>query len=375
MAARPFRLEVPAPALEDLRERLARTRLPDEPPLEPWSTGTSLSYLEELIDYWRTRFDWRAWEAKLNTFPQFQAQIGGIDLHFIHQPSKKPKAIPLLISHGWPGSVFEFHKLIPLLAEHFSVVAPSLPGYGLSFKPGQKRFGAPEIADLFAELMTSLGYERFAYQGGDWGASIGSVLGWKHPQRLLGLHLNLLMVPRNPNQTVSTPEEKAYIEQLRHFLKEEAGYQAIQGTKPQTLAYGLTDSPAGLAAWIVEKFRAWTDNDGNPERAVSRDEMLANISLYCFTGAIGSSFWPYYARLHGEWPIPRGKTVDVPFAYAEFPKEILTPPRSIASKVYTNIQRWTVMPKGCHFAALEQPQALARDIIEFFRSRNGQEPS
>ena len=178
------------------------------------------------------------------------------------------------------------------------------------------------------------------------------------------------MVPRDPNQAVTTPEEKAYIDQLRHFLKEESGYQAIQGTKPQTLAYGLTDSPAGLAAWILEKFRAWTDNDGNPESAISRDEMLADISLYWFTGAIGSSFWPYYARNHGDWPIPRGKTVAVPLAYAQFPKEILTPPRSIAEKVYTNIQRWTVMNKGGHFAALEQPDALARDIIGFYGQRS-----
>src|SRR5689334_13738495 len=265
MPPRPFRLEVPESALADLRERLARTRFPDEPPLEPWSTGTSLTYLKDLVSYWESKFSWRTWEAKLNAFPQYKTQVGGIDLHFIHQPSKNPKAIPLLLSHGWPGSVLEFHKIIPLLAEHFIVVAPSLPGYGLSFTLGQKRFGAPEIADLFAELMTQLGYERFAYQGGDWGASIGSVLGWKHPQRLLGLHLNLLMVPRDPNQEVSTPEEKAYLQQLRHFLKEEAGYQAIQGTKPQTLAYAMTDSPTGLAAWIIEKFRAWTDNDGNPE--------------------------------------------------------------------------------------------------------------
>ena len=364
---KPFSLSIPEAAIADLKDRLARTRFPDEPPLEPWSTGTSLSYLQQLTKYWGTEFDWRVWEAKLNAFPQYTVQLGGIDLHYIHASSKKPNAIPLLLSHGWPGSVFEFHKLIPLLTEHFTVVAPSLPGYGLSFKPGQKRFGAPEIADLFAELMTRLGYERFAFQGGDWGASIGSVLGWKHPQRLVGLHLNLLMVPRDPKQPAATPEEQRYTEELKHFLKEETGYQAIQGTKPQTLAYGLTDSPAGLAAWIVEKFRAWTDNDGNPESAVSRDEMLANISLYWFTGAIGSSFWPYYERLHGEWPVPRGRTVDVPTAYAAFPREILRPPRSLASRTYTNIQRWTVMEKGGHFAALEQPKAVARDVTDFFR--------
>ncbi|MBV8030872.1 MAG: epoxide hydrolase [Betaproteobacteria bacterium] len=366
MQPRPFRLEVPESAVADLRERLGRTRFPDEPPGEAWTTGTSLSYLRSLIHYWQSSFDWRAWEGKLNAFRQFKAELGGIELHYIHEPAAKKETIPLLISHGWPGSVFEFYKLLPLLKDRFTVVAPSLPGYGLSFRPGQKRFGAPQIADLYADLMSSLGYERFAYQGGDWGASIGSVLGWKHPQRLIGLHLNLLMVPRDPNQPASTPEEKAYIDELKHFLKEETGYQWIQGTRPQTLAYGLTDSPAGLAAWIVEKFRAWTDNDGNPESAVSRDEMLANLSLYWFTGAIGSSFWPYYERLHGEWPIPRGKTVDVPLAYAAFPKEILRPPRSLASRVYTNIKRWTVMEKGGHFAALENPTRLAADIKAFF---------
>ena len=186
---------------------------------------------------------------------------------------------------------------------------------------------------------------------------------------MTGIHLNLLAVRRDPAMLANpTPEEKIYLEQLNHFLKEETGYQWIQGTKPQTLAFGLTDSPAGLAAWIVEKFRAWTDCNGDPENAVSRDEMLANISLYWFTGAIGSSFWPYYARMHGPWPIPEGQTVDVPTGYAEFPKEILRPPRSLATKTYTDIRRWSVMQKGGHFAALEQPEALAREVREFFRS-------
>ncbi|GAC1527216.1 MAG: alpha/beta fold hydrolase [Ramlibacter sp.] len=363
---RPFKLKISEPALADLRERLARTRFADEPPAEPWATGTSLTYLKELVAYWENGFSWKAWEDRLNTFEQFKVDVAGIDLHYIHAQSQTPGAPPLLLVHGWPGSVFEFHKILPLLTRHFTVVAPSLPGYGLSFAPGQARFGAPQIADAFAQLMTMLGYERFAYQGGDWGASVGSVLGWRHPQRLSGLHLNLLMVPRDPNQETSTPQERQYLGELREFLKEETGYQWIQGTRPQTLAYALTDSPTGLAAWIVEKFRAWTDNDGNPESAVSRDEMLANISLYWFTGAIGSSFWPYYERLHGEWPIPRGKTVDVRLAYAAFPKEIIRPPRSLAEKIYTNIQRWTDMPRGGHFAALEQPERLAADVIEFF---------
>jgi microsomal epoxide hydrolase len=358
----PMQIRIADADIADLRERLARTRFPDEPPLEPWSTGTSLSYLKELTRYWQTGFDWRAQEEKLNAFRQFTLPIGGIDLHFIHEPGRGPNPIPLLLSHGWPGSIVEFRRLIPLLTERFTVVAPSLPGYTLSFKPGQKRFGVEEIADLFAELMTGvLGYQRFAAQGGDWGGFISSVLGWRHPEKLLGIHLNLLAIRRDPRIPPENAEEAGYLAQLARWLKEETGYQWIQGTKPQTLAYALTDSPAGLAAWIAEKFRKWTDTE------IHRDDLLANISLYWFTGAIGSSFWPYYARMHRPWPIPEGKTVDVPTGYADFPKEILRPPRSLAAKTYTNIQRWTTMPRGGHFAAMEQPEALAREILEFFK--------
>jgi microsomal epoxide hydrolase len=369
-APRPFTLNVPDADIADLAQRLARTRWPDEPPQEPWSTGTSLSYMKPLVDYWRAGFDWCTWEAKLNGFRQFTVPIGGIDLHFIHEPGRGPNPMPLLISHGWPGSVFEFHKIIPLLTEHFTVIAPSLPGYTLSFKTGQRRFGIGDIADLYAELMTDvLGYERFGVQGGDWGGFVASVMGLRFPERVAGIHLNLLAVRRDPKMIESpTPEEKVFLEQLALFLKEETGYQWIQGTRPQTLAFGLADSPAGLAAWIVEKFRAWTDCGGNPENAVSRDEMLANISLYWFTGCIGASFWPYYARMHGPWPIPEGSTVDVPTGYAEFPREILRPPRSLAKKTYTDIRRWSVMKKGGHFAALEQPAALAHEVVEFFRA-------
>ena len=345
-----------------MRERLARTRLPDEPPLEPWSTGSSLSYIRELVGYWHSGFDWRAQEARINRFRQFAVSLCGIELHFIHEPGSGTDAMPLLLSHGWPGSIVEFLELIPLLAERFTVVAPSLPGYTLSFKPGQARFGVEEIAECFAQLMTRLGYQRFAVQGGDWGAFIGSRLAAQYPQRVIGLHLNLLAVRRDPKIPAASPEEAAYLQQLAHWLKEETGYQAIQGTKPQTLAYALTDSPAGLAGWIAEKFRSWSDG------GIRRDDMLANIALYWFSGAIGSSFWPYYARLHRRWPF---ETVDVPVGYAEFPKEILRPPRSLAAKTYTNIQRWTVMHRGGHFAALEEPRALAGEIVEFFRSLGG----
>jgi microsomal epoxide hydrolase len=360
---RAFTLHVSNEALQDLGSRLARTRWPDEPPLAPWATGTSLAYMEELVAYWRQGFDWRAAEARLNAFPQFKAALRGIDLHFLHVPGRRPDAMPLLLSHGWPGSVFEFLRLIPLLQEHFTVIAPSLPGYGLSFAPAQPRFGTDEMAEVFHELMTGvLGYRRYCCQGGDWGASISTVLGHRHPEAVIGIHLNLLIVRRDPK--LST--DPVYTKQLKNFLAEEAGYQAIQGTKPQTLAFGLSDSPAGLAAWIVEKFRTWSDCGGVPENAIPRDDMLANIALYWFTGAIGSSFWPYYARLHAGWPIPEGGTIGVPMAYAQFPKEILIPPRALAEKTYTDIRRWTAMPKGGHFAALEQPEALARDVIEFF---------
>jgi pimeloyl-ACP methyl ester carboxylesterase len=358
---RPFRLHVPDAALAELRERLARTRFPDEPPLEPWVTGTSLGYLKELLAYWGAGFDWRSHEASLNRFRQFKAEIAGIELHFIHEPGRAPNPMPLLLMHGWPGSVWEFHRLIPLLTERFTVVAPSLPGFTLSFTPGQPRFGTIEMADAFAELMALLGYRQFGAQGGDWGASIATRLGYAHAERLIGIHLNLLSIRRDPNITAQTAEETAYLAQLKNFMQNEMGYQWIQGTRPQTLAYGLTDSPAGLAAWIAEKFRVWSDEPP------SRDDLLANVSLYWFTGAIGSSFWPYYARMHQGWPIPAGKTIDVPTGYADFPKEILRPPRSLAEKTYTDIRRWITMKKGGHFAALEQPEALASEITEFFR--------
>jgi pimeloyl-ACP methyl ester carboxylesterase len=376
-----FQLHVPDSAITDLRERLARTRFPDQAPGEPWAYGTSVAYLQELVAHWQRGFDWRAQEARLNAFPQFKVALHGIDVHYLHVqgvgPKNGPRPTPLLLSHGWPGSVFEFLDLIPRLtdparfggdpADAFTVVAPSLPGYGLSFAPGQPRFGLEMMADCFAELMSGvLGYEKFAAQGGDWGAFVTSRLGGAHADKLIGIHLNLLTLRRDLKMVENpTPEERRYLGELEAWLKEETGYQWIQGTRPQTLAFGLTDSPAGLAAWIVEKFRAWSDCNGDVESVFTKDHMLANISLYWFTGAIGSSFWPYYARLHGPWPVP--DRISVPMGYAAFPREILRPPRSLAERLYTDIRRWTVMPRGGHFAAMEQPEALAREITEFFR--------
>ncbi|HYZ21424.1 MAG TPA: epoxide hydrolase [Rhodopila sp.] len=381
MAAQPtpFTLNIPDQAIADLRDRLARTRFPDQAPDGPWAYGTDLDYMRELVAYWQDRFDWRAQEAALNVFPQFKVGLHGIDVHYLHVPGQGPAPVPLLLMHGWPGSVFEFIDIIPRLTDPgrfggdpkdaFTVVAPSLPGYGLSFTPGQKRFNIEEIAACFSELMTGvLGYARYGAQGGDYGAFTASRLGYAHADNVIGIHINLLTIPRDrPPPENATEAERRYFEELRGWIREETGYQWIQGTKPQTLAYGLTDSPAGLAAWIAEKFRSWTDCGGRIENAVGRDRMLADIALYWFTGAIGSSFWPYYARLHGGWPIPAGGTVDVPMGYAAFPKEIIRPPRSIAGQTYTNIQRWTEMERGGHFAAMEQPEALAREVQAFFR--------
>jgi len=374
MTPTPFTLHVPEAAITDLQQRLAATRFPDQPPGPAWETGADLAYVQALVEHWRTGFDWRAAEAGLNAFPQFKLPLHGIGLHYLHVLGTGPAPQPLLLSHGWPGSVFEFLELIPRLtdparfggdpADAFTVVAPSLPGYGLSFQPGQERFNVEDIADCFASLMTALGYDRFGAQGGDWGGFVTSRLGAVHADRLVGIHLNMLAIRRDPSGG-ATPDEVVYDQQLKAWLREESAYQAIQGTKPQTLAFALTDSPAGLAAWIVEKFRAWSDCDGDPANAIPRDRMLANIALYWFTGAIGSSFWPYYGRLHGSWPIPG--TVDVPMGYAEFPHEMLRPPRSLAARTYTDIQRWSVMPRGGHFAALEQPEALAAEIRAFFR--------
>ncbi len=380
MSNRPeaFSLDIPDAAIADLRERLAHTRFPDQAPGAPWAFGTDVDWLRRLVAYWRDGFDWRSEEKRLNAFPQYKVALHDIELHFLHVPGKGPRPLPLLLSHGWPGSVFEFMELIPRLtdparfggdpADAFMVVAPSLPGYGLSFTPGQKRFGVEAIAACFADLMSDvLGYRRFGAQGGDWGCFITSCLGHAHPDRMIGIHLNLLPLRRDPKMLANpTAEERQYLDELAHWLKEETGYQWIQGTRPQTLAFGLTDSPAGLAAWIGEKFRAWSDCGGDVESVFSKDQLLANISLYWFTGAIGSSFWPYYARMHGPWPIPEGETIDVPTGYCEFPREILRPPRSLAERSFTDIRRWSAMPRGGHFAAMEQPDSLAREIRAFF---------
>jgi len=375
---RPFTIQVADEVLADLRLRLERIRWPDENPGGGWQYGSDLAYMKALAAHWREQYNWRAHEARLNRLPQFVASVDGIDLHFIHVPGVGPHPLPLLLSHGWPGSIVEFERLIPLLTDPgrfggdpvdaFTVVAPSLPGYTFSFRPEQPRFNLAQIADLFARLMVEgLGYRRFAAQGGDWGAYISAQLGASHAERVLGIHVTLLSGPREATPAPQTDEERAYVAELQHWLREEQGYGMIQGTKPQTLAYGLTDSPLGLAAWIVEKFRTWSDCGGDVERRISKDVLLTNVMLYWVTGAINSSFWPYWARRHEPWPLSQQTPVRAPTAYASFPKEILHPPRAWVEPVYPNLRRWTMMPAGGHFAALEEPEALATDMRAFFR--------
>ena len=341
--------------------------------------GTDLPYLKSLVEYWRDGYDWRKHEAQLNGFKQYKVQLAGIDLHFIREEGKGPKPMPLLISHGWPGSVHEFHKILPMLtdparfggdpADAFTVIAPSLPGYAFSFTPNQPRFSVEQIADVFAELMTDvLGYKRFAAQGGDWGGFVTSRLGYAYPERLAGIHLNLLSLrrdtalPQNP-----TEEEKRYFEERAHWMKEEVGYTWIQGTKPQTLAYGLTDSPVGLAAWIVEKFHTWSDHRGDLDGYLGRDDMLTNIMLYWVTGAIGSSFWPYYARMHGRGRSPMARASACRWATRSFRR------RSCVRRAHwrKRCMATSVAGRRCRRAGTSprssSPNCWREEMREFFR--------
>ncbi|GIX49137.1 MAG: multidrug MFS transporter [Candidatus Tectimicrobiota bacterium] len=382
----PFTIDVPEAVLEDLRQRLARTRWPDEIPHSGWQYGTNLAYLQALVAYWQHTYDWRAQERLLNRFPQYRVQLGDVTLHFIHQPGQGPAPLPLLLLHGWPSSVYEFLSVIEPLtnpaahggdaADAFSVVVPSLPGYAFSHVPHQRRLDLEEMAALLQRLMVEvLGYSRFAAHGGDWGAFLAARLGYAYPEHLLGIHLTMVPVAPHPSErTDLSPAEAAFLKEAEAFRREEAGYQWIQGTKPQTLAYALTDSPVGLAAWITEKFYAWTDCGGDLERRVSKDALLTTIMLYWVTQSINSSFWLYYQLYHHPWRLGRGERIAVPTAVAAFPREILRPPREWAARV-CNLQRWTPMPAGGHFAALEEPAALVADLRAFFRTlRSGGAP-
>lgn len=377
-----FRLATSDVALCDLYTRLACARLPDQPAQHGWEVGMELDWFTRLLTYWRDQFDWREQEAHLNTFPQYVAQVGDTKVHFLHMRGSGPAPMPLMLAHGWPGSFIEFLDLVPRLTQPeafggrpedaFTVIVPSLPGYGLSHIPG-RRFGVEQMSKVLADLMAGLGYEHYGAQGGDWGASVVSRIACLHPDRVIGVHLNFLPLARDTSVIVSPDAaEQAYISDVADWFRERAAYAAIQGTRPQTLAYALMDSPAGLAAWICEKFHAWSDCEGVIERAFNLDRLLTNICLYWFSGSIASSFWPYYARAHGvTWPVPEEPGVCVPMGYAEFPREILKPPRTLAARTFKDIRRWQQMPRGGHFAAMEQPDAMAAEIREFFRPLRG----
>ena len=371
-----FTIHASDEVLADLRARLAQARWPDQVGAD-WAYGTPLAYLRSLCDYWRDGFDWRAQEARLNAFDQFTTEVEGESLHFIHQRSPEPDAKPLLLSHGWPGSISEFVKVIGPLTnprahggdaqDAFHVVAPSIPGYGFSQAPRQSGFDARACARRFAALMACLGYDRYFAQGGDWGSAISSWIALDAATHVAGIHLNLVFVGRpregDPTEGVSDAELARAQERVA-FMLEEAGYQAIQSTKPQTLGYGLNDSPVGLAAWIVEKFHGWTQHEGDCKTAVSRDEMLTDITIYWITQSITSSVRLYYENRHVGNRF--AKRVEVPTAVALFPRELALPPRKWVERQY-NVVHWREMERGGHFAALEMPALLVEDIRQAFR--------
>ena len=376
----PFRCEVSEDVLADLKARLANTRFPDQLDGAGWDYGTERSYLEDLCTYWRETFDWRAAEARFNRFPQFTTEINGENVHFYHIRSPEPDALPLIITHGYPGSVAEFLDILGPLsdpASHggdrrdaFHVVAPSIPGYGFSGPTRNRGFNISSAADVNIALMELLGYDRYVAQGGDYGSAISGTMAMKRPERMIGLHLNFILGrpadPANPFAGLSE-QEIAEQEWKRNYDLHESGYQAIQGTKPQSLAYGLTDSPAGLAAWIVEKFKTWSDCDGDIENAFTKDHLLENIMLYWVSGTINSAMRLYYESIGpNRAPAMEFPFITVPTAHARFPAEIRPTPRAWAEQMY-NIVRWTVLPKGGHFAAFEQPQLFLDDLRGFCR--------
>ena len=375
----PFRINVPDAALRDLRTRLASTRFPDEVEGAGWDAGTDLTYLKALVSYWRTGFDWRAQERRLNQFPQFTTTIDGVAVHFIHQRSSHADARPLVLIHGWPGSFVEFAKVIGPLTEParhgaaatdaFHVVALSLPGFGFSGKPRAPGFNTTRMAGVVAQLMARLGYARYGAQGGDWGAAIVRQLGLVDTEHLIGLHSNMCLAnaPPGANPNEGVPEDDLQrVRAAQARSANELGYFQIQSTKPMTVGYALSDSPAGLAAWIVEKFRTWSDSDGDVEKRFTKDELLTNVTIYWVTGTAASS-----ARIYFENRIDGGlqRRVEVPFACARFPREIFAiAPRKWIEAQY-NLVQLTDMPRGGHFAAMEEPDLLVQDLRTFFRNR------
>ena len=374
-----FKIAIPQATLDDLRERLAHTRWPDEVEGAGWDYGTNLQYMKELTDYWQHQYDWRKHEAELNTFAQFKAEIDDVGIHFIHERGKGPNPLPIILTHGWPGSFYEMLKVIPMLTDPesyggkaedaFDVIIPSLPGYGFSDRPTQRGMTSTRIADMWVRLMTkALGYQRFAAQGGDWGGTVTEQLAVAHPDVVLGFHLNnipfhhLFAKADNLSQ-----EEQTYLEAAGRWQFAEGAYAMIQGSKPQTLAYGLHDSPVGLAAWIVEKFRSWSDCDGDVEKRFTKDELLTTITLYWVTETINAANRLYYDSAHDFTSPQHTGRSDVQAAIARFPKDILPAPREWAERWF-NMQRWTAMPRGGHFAAMEEPELLVEDLRAFFHN-------
>ena len=384
MEVRPFEISVDQAVLDDLQVRLTHTRWPDEIPGAEWDYGSNLDYIKELVEYWRTDFDWRAQEKKLNAFHHFKSEVEGLDIHFIHERGTGPNPIPLVMTHGWPSTFFEMTKIISLLADpgshgadsadSFDVVAPSLPGFGFSQATSERGMQVQKVADLWAKLMTeNLGYPKFAAQGGDIGAGVTSRLGYAHHDKLYGVHLTSVTRPTpylGPGARSLTEEETAHMAQREQWFQDEGGYNHIQGTKPQTLSYGLNDSPAGLAAWIVEKYRTWSDCHGDVESSYTKDELLTTVTIYWVTGTIGSSVRMYKENQSHLWTMEPDEIVPAPAGMALFPQEIARPPREWAERSY-DVRRWQEMPRGGHFAALEEPELLAHEVREFFRPLRG----
>jgi len=369
-----FQIRVDDSVLEDLRDRLTRTRFADQIEGAGWDYGIPMDYLRELVEYWRDTYDWRAQEARLNSFSHFRTRIDGQSIHFIHARSAHTDAFPLVLTHGWPGSVVEFLDVIPRLidpeadggraADAFHVITPSLPGYGYSEPTRSRGWDVQRIAHAFVELMDRLGYSRYGAQGGDWGAQVTTRIGALDPEHCAAIHLNMPIGTPPENPVPLTAEEQADLAAMETFMREESGYANEQGTKPQTVGAALNDSPAGLLAWLVEKFRTWSDCDGHPENCYTRDQLITNVMVYWVTQTIASSARLYWETRHGGSSPP---IVEVPTGVARYPKEVLRWPRSWVERQY-NVTRWAVMPRGGHFAAMEQPALFAEDLREFFRT-------
>lgn len=371
---RPFTLAIPDAELDDLRDRLRRTRWPEKETVDDWSQGSPLAKVQELCSYWGQRYDWRRCEAMLNSLGQYTTAIDGLDIHFLHVRSPHRGAMPLLITHGWPGSVVEFLKVIgPLTdptayggdaADAFDVIAPSMPGYGFSQKPARSGWGVPRIAAAWVELMARLGYDRWLAQGGDWGSAVTTAIGALRPAACAAIHVNMpLVYPQAADRDGAGPRELEFFKGQQFYRDWDSGYSKQQATRPQSLGYGLVDSPAGLAGWIYEKYWAWTDNGGAPEDALTPDEMLDNIMLYWLPGA-GASAARLYWESFGSFASTR---LDLPVGVSIYPREITRPTRRWAERYMSNIIHWNELERGGHFAAWEQPDLYVSEIRTCFR--------